>query len=158
MKRKTGEPFYLHPLAVAQIVLDYNQEEATILAALLHDTVEDTAMLLTHIEAIFGKETAAIVDKVTHLESSQDSFYKVKLSAEENILMLLESGDDRAMYVKLADRVHNMRTIEGKSTTSQVRIAKETLQFFVSQAQRLGLYQVAQELKERCMQVLSKTT
>ena len=157
MKRQTGEPFYLHPLAVAQIVLDYNQAEATILAALLHDTVEDTAMLLIHIEAIFGKETAAIVDKVTHLESSPDSFYKVKLSAEENILMLLESGDDRAMYVKLADRVHNMRTIEGKSTTSQVRIAKETLQFFVSQAQRLGLYQVAQELKERCMQVLSKT-
>jgi hypothetical protein len=158
MKRQTGEPFYLHPLAVAQIVLDYNQEEATILAALLHDTVEDTAILLTHIEEIFGKEAAAIVDKVTHLESSQDSFYKIKLSAEENILMLLESGDDRAMYVKLADRVHNMRTIEGKPTTSQVRIAKETLQFFVPQAQQLGLHQVAQELKERCMKVLSKAT
>ncbi len=158
MKRQTGEPFYLHPLAVAQIVLDYNQEEATVLAALLHDTVEDTAILLTHIEAIFGKETAAIVDKVTHLESSQDSFYKIKLSAEENILMLLESGDDRAIYVKLADRVHNMRTMEGKSTTSQVRIAQETLQFFVPQAQRLGLHQAAKELQERSMKVLGKTT
>ncbi|MFM2428271.1 MAG: hypothetical protein RL012_155 [Bacteroidota bacterium] len=157
MKRQTGEPFYLHPLAVAQIVLDYNQDEATILAALLHDTVEDTAMLLTHIEAIFGKETAAIVDKVTHLESSQDSFYKIKLSAEENILMLLESGDDRAMYVKLADRVHNLRTIESKSTISQVRIAKETLQFFVPQAQRLGLHEAAKELQEGSMRVLGKT-
>lgn len=154
MQRQTGEPFYLHPLAVAQIVLDYNQEEATILAALLHDTVEDTSILLAHIETIFGRDTAKIVDKVTHVESSEDSFYKIKLSAEENVLMLLETGDDRAMYVKLADRVHNMRTIEGKSLSSQVRIAQETLQFFVPQAQRLGLHDVAQELKERCMKVL----
>jgi len=158
MKRQTGEPFYLHPLAVAHIVLDYNQEEATILAALLHDTVEDTALLLGHIEGIFGKDTADIVDKVTHLESTQDSFYKIKLSAEENILMLLESGDDRAMYVKLADRVHNLRTIQGKSLASQVRIAKETLQFFVPQAQRLGLHQVVQELKEGCIEILNKPT
>jgi HD domain len=156
MKRQTGEPFYLHPLAVAQIVLDYNQEEATILAALLHDTVEDTAILLTHIGEIFGKETASIVDKVTHLESSQDSFYKIKLSAEENILMLLESGDNRAMFVKLADRVHNMRTIEGKPAASQVRIARETLQFFVPQARRLELHQAARELQERSMQVLGR--
>jgi GTP diphosphokinase / guanosine-3',5'-bis(diphosphate) 3'-diphosphatase len=62
------------------------------------------------------------------------------------------------MYVKLADRVHNMRTIEGKSTTSQIRIAKETLQFFVPQAQRLGLHQAAKELQERSMKVLGKTT
>jgi Na+/proline symporter len=156
--RKTGEPFYLHPLAVAQIVLDYDQDEATLLGALLHDTVEDTHILLEHIETVFGKETAAIVDKVTHLECTQDSFYKIKLSAEENILMLLESGDDRAMHVKLADRVHNMRTIEGKSTTSKVRIAKETLQFFVPQAQRLGLLPAAKELQERSMKVLGKTT
>jgi len=154
IKRQTGEPFYLHPLAVAQIVLDYNQEEATILAALLHDTVEDTSMLLGHIETIFGKDTAEIVDKVTHLESNEDSFYKIKLSAEENVLMLLEAGDDRAMYVKLADRIHNMRTIQGKAPSSQVRIAKETLQFFVPQAQRLGLHDVVRELKERCMNVL----
>jgi Na+/proline symporter len=152
--RQTGEPFYLHPLAVARIVLDYDQEEATILAALLHDTVEDTHMLLEHIEAVFGEETAGIVDKVTHLESGQGSFYKIKLSAEENILMLLESGDDRAMYVKIADRMHNMRTIQGKSVASQERIAKETLQFFVPQAQRLGLHEAAKELQERSMAVL----
>jgi Na+/proline symporter len=152
--RQTGEPFYLHPLAVARIVLDYNQEEATILAALLHDTVEDTHMLLEHIEAVFGKETAGIVDKVTHLESGQDGFYKIKLSAEENILMLLESGDDRAMYVKIADRMHNIRTIQGKSVASQERIAKETLQFFVPQAQRLGLHEAAKELQERSVAVL----
>lgn len=157
-RRKTGEPFYLHPLAVAQIVLDYNQEEATILAALLHDTVEDTALLLGDVEAVFGKDTASIVDTVTHLESHKNSLYKVKLSAEENILMLLEAGDDRAVCVKLADRLHNMRTIEGKSPRSQARIAKETLQFFVPQAQRLGLEQAAKELKERSWRVLEERT
>lgn len=156
VQRNTGEPFYLHPLAVAKIVLDYNQDEATILAALLHDTIEDTALLLGHVETIFGKDTAAIVDKVTHLESTQENFYKIKLSAEENVLMLLESGDDRAMYVKLADRLHNMRTIEGKSPDSQVRIAKETIQFFVPQALRLGLTDAAKELKERCIKVLGE--
>lgn len=156
VRRQTGEPFYLHPLAVAQIVLDYNQNESTVLAALLHDTVEDTSMLLGHIETIFGKDTADIVDKVTHLESGQDSFYKIKLSAEENILMLLESGDDRAMYVKLADRMHNMRTIECKTTENQVRAAQETLQFFVPQAQRLGLHEATKELKQRCMEILGK--
>ncbi len=72
--------------------------------------------------------------------------------------MLLETGDDRAMCVKLADRVHNMRTIESKSAASQERIAKETLQFFVPQAQRLGLYEAAQELKERSMEVLCRVS
>ncbi|MCU0318327.1 MAG: HD domain-containing protein [Amoebophilaceae bacterium] len=155
-KRQTGEPFYLHPLEVAHIVLDYNPEETTILAALLHDMVEDTAMLLGDVEAVFGKETADIIDTVTHLESHQDSCYKVKLSAEENIMMLLENGDDRAMYVKLADRLHNMRTIEGKDELSQIRIAKETLQFFVSQSQRLHMRETAQELKERSWRVLKQ--
>ena len=70
--------------------------------------------------------------------------------------MLLESGDDRAMYVKLADRMHNMRTIQGKSAASQERIAKETLQFFVPQAQRLGLHEAAKELQERSMTVLAR--
>lgn len=156
MSRKTGEPFYLHPLAVAHIVLDYNQDEATILGALLHDTVEDTHMLLDHIETFFGEDTAGIVNKVTHLESTKNSCYKVKLSAAENILMLLETGDDRAMFVKLADRVHNLRTIEAQSYTSQERTARETLQFFVPQAQRLGLHKTAQELQARSMKVLGK--
>jgi len=155
-KRQTGEPFYLHPLAVAQIVLDYNQEEATVLAALLHDTVEDTALLLEDIEAVFGQDIANIVDNVTHLESRQDSFYKIKLSAEENVMMLLEAGNDRAMYVKLADRIHNLRTIQGKDLASQVRIAKETLQFFVPQAQRLGLQEAVKELIEKSWKILEQ--
>ncbi|MEN0016640.1 MAG: HD domain-containing protein, partial [Bacteroidota bacterium] len=80
MKRKTGEPFYLHPVAVAQIVLDYNQDEATVLGALLHDTVEDTPMLIENIETAFGTEVMGIVAGVTHLESYGGTFQKVKLS------------------------------------------------------------------------------
>ncbi|MEM7382851.1 MAG: HD domain-containing protein [Bacteroidota bacterium] len=159
VNRKSGEPFYLHPIAVAQIVLDYNTDEAAILGALLHDTVEDTALLLRDIEAVFGKDTAGIVDTVTHLESPKDSFYKVKLSAEENILMLLAAGDLRALYVKLADRMHNMRTIHASPYASQLKKAQETLQFFVPLAQdRLKLPAAAEELKERSLAIMAKET
>ena len=155
-KRKSGEPFYLHPLAVAQIVLNYNQDEATILGALLHDTVEDTPLLLENIETIFGQEVASIVDGVTHLESNQETFYKVNLSTHENILMLLGIEDSRILYVKLADRMHNMRTIEAKSYESQRKTAEETLQFFVPLAKQLDLQAVAEELKKRSVQVLQR--
>ncbi|MEL6539591.1 MAG: HD domain-containing protein [Bacteroidota bacterium] len=155
-KRYSGEPFYLHPMAVAQIVLDYNQEEATIIGALLHDTVEDTQMLLQHIETVFGKETAEVVDLVTHLQSMEGSLYKVKLSAEENIRMLERTGNTRGLYVKLADRMHNVRTIHGHSTVEKRKlIAQETMDFFVPLAERMGLQEAATELKERCLAVLN---
>jgi Na+/proline symporter len=153
--RKSGEPFYLHPIAVAQIVLDYNQEEATILGALLHDTVEDTPMLLENVEMMFNKEVARIVDSVTNLDSNKETFYKLKLSAHENIRKLLEVVDKRALYVKLADRMHNMRTIQAKPYEGQRRTAEETLLFFVPVAQSLGLKPMAEELKERCFAVLN---
>jgi len=130
--RRSGKPFYLHPLAVAQIVLDYNQDEATIIGALLHDKVEDTPMLLENIEMIFGPEVVDIVDGVTHFERTQESFYKVKLSAHENILMLLGVEENRVLYVKIAYRMHNMPTIEGhKSYAKKQEMAEETLLFFV---------------------------
>ncbi|MHB9147783.1 MAG: sodium:solute symporter family protein [Candidatus Amoebophilus sp.] len=156
VKRKSGEPFYLHPIAVAQIVLDYNTDEATILGALLHDIVEDTSMLLENIELMFGQEVASIVDGVTHFESRKDSFYRIQLSSQENILMLLETEEKRALYVKIADRMHNMRTIKGHSSyTKRRQIAEETLQFFVPLARELGLETAATELKERSMAVIS---
>ena len=157
VSRNSGEPFYLHPLSVAQIVLDYNTDEATILGALLHDTVEDTAMLLNHIETVFGQETAEVVNVVTHLQSIPGSFYKVKLSAEENIRMLERTGNERALYVKLADRMHNIRTIEGHaSLAKRQQKAEETVRFFVPLAERLGLEQAKEELQARCLAVLEK--
>jgi hypothetical protein len=140
VERHTGEPFYLHPMAVAEIVLDYNTDAPTILGALLHDTVEDTSILLNHIEAVFGEETAGIVDLVTHLQTVKDSIYKIKLSTEENLRMLEKSGNTLGLYVKLADRMHNMRTIDGHSSLAkQQLIAAETLEFYVPLAERLGL-------------------
>ena len=97
------------------------------IGALLHDTVEDTAILLNHIEAVFGAATAAVVDLVTRLQSVEGSLYKIKLSAEENLRMLESTGNTRALYVKLADRVHNMRTIEGHRKLAKWRaVASET--------------------------------
>ncbi|MEM7055688.1 MAG: HD domain-containing protein, partial [Bacteroidota bacterium] len=154
--RNSGEPFYLHPLAVAHIVLDYNQDEATVLGALLHDIVEDTPLMPDQVELLFNKDARNIVDGVTHLESNKRTFYKVQLSPQENIRMLLGVDDKRVLYVKLADRMHNMRTIQYKPYTSQRRTAEETLLFFVPLAEKLELYKAAQELKERSFEVLTK--
>ena len=155
--RHSGEPFYLHPLSVAQIVLDYNTDEPTILGALLHDTVEDTAMLLPHIETVFGSETSAVVDAVTHLQSQGESPYKIKLSEEENLQMLSRIGNTRALYVKVADRLHNMRTIHARPYERQLHRAQQTLDFFVPLAERLGLQQAAEEMRSRCEEVLSRS-
>lgn len=113
-------------------MLDYNQDEATLLGALLHDTVEGTSMLIRHIETVFGKDTAEIVDLVTHLQSMPGSLYKVKLTAEKNLRMLERTGNKQVLYVKLAGRMHNIRTISGyKAVKRRKLIAKETTQFFV---------------------------
>lgn len=152
VRRKSGEPFYLHPIAVAHILLDYTQDQDTLLAALLHDTVEDTRLSLTQIALGFNMAVRHIVDGVTHLDSD---LKRVQLSARENIQQLLEAKDKRVLYVKLADRLHNMRTIEGHdSLTKRQKIADETLLFFVPVATSLGLGPIAEELKERCFTVL----
>ncbi len=155
--RRSGEPYYLHPLAVAHIVLDWNQEEATILGSLLHDTVEDTPMLLENIDMMFGPEVATVVDYVTHFVNFKDSFYMGKLTDFDNKSMLLEATDKRALYVKVADRLHNMRTIEGHKTEKKKKeISKETLEFFVPLAGKLGLDKAAKELLDISKRVLNR--
>ena len=156
-ERKSGEPFYLHPLTVAHIVLSYDQDEATIIGALLHDTVEDTPMLLQHIETVFGKDTAEVVDLVTHLQSIEGSIHKIKMSASENLQMLDRAGNKRGLYVKIADRMHNMRTINGHSKVSKRKlIAQETTDFFVPLAKKLGLKEAAQEFEKICEEVFKQ--
>lgn len=157
VKRKSGEPFYLHPVAVASIVLEYTQDADTIIAALLHDLVEDTAFSLPQVGLMFNTRIQRIVDGVTHLYSNFNTLHKIKLAAHENIKKLLDVEDKGVLYVKLADRLHNMRTIEGHSSlVKQKQIAEETLQFFVPVAQYLGLKQVMDELKKRSLEVLNK--
>jgi Na+/proline symporter len=157
VKRKSGEPFYLHPVAVANILLSYTQDEDTIISALLHDTVEDTALSLPQIGLMFNTRVQHIVDGVTHLDSNFHTLYKIKLADYENIKQLLEAEDIRVLHVKLADRLHNMRTIQYHSSYERKRqIAKETLQFFVPIAQHLGLIQAMEELEKLSFEVLNK--
>jgi len=154
VKRKSGEPFFTHPIAVALILLGYCGDQDAVVAALLHDTVEDTSLSLIQIRAIFGEKVAFIVSKVTNLE---DNLRRISLQDHENLYRLMNYEDERAAFVKLADRLHNMRTISGHSSLAkQKHIAGETLSFFVGLAEKLGLTAVAQELERLSLQVLSK--
>jgi Na+/proline symporter len=154
VKRKSGEPFFTHPIAVALILLEYCQDQDAIIAALLHDTVEDTSLSTIHIKLLFGESVAFIVGKVTNLE---DNLRRMMLGDHENTKRLIDYEDKRAIYVKLADRLHNMRTIEGHSSINkQKHIAQETLNFFVPLAKNLDLAAVATELEERSLAVLNR--
>ena len=154
VKRKSGEPFFTHPIQVALILLSYCKDQDAIIAALLHDTVEDTSLSLIQIKAMFGKDVAYIVEKVTNLE---DKIRRISLTDHENIYRLSHATDKRALYVKLADRMHNMRTISGHSSlVKQKHIANETLNFFVAAANQLGLTKVAEELERLSLEVLGK--
>ena len=155
VKRKSGEPFYLHPIAVAQILLQYTKDQDTIIAALLHDTVEDTSLSLSQIGGLFNETVQSLVDGVTHLESDMKTHKRIQLSTHENVLQLLEVEDERILHVKLADRLHNMRTIEGHSSLAkQKKIAEETLHFFVPIARNVGLHAISEELQQLSSKVL----
>ncbi|MHB9146885.1 MAG: sodium:solute symporter family protein [Candidatus Amoebophilus sp.] len=154
VKRKSGEPFFTHPINVALILLEYCQDQDAVVAALLHDTVEDTSLSLVQIRSMFGEDVAFIVNKVTNLE---DNLRRISLQDHENLYRLMNYEDKRAAYVKLADRLHNMRTISGHpSLAKQKHIASETLSFFVGLAEKLDLTAVAQELKNLSLEVLGK--
>jgi hypothetical protein len=154
VKRKSGEPFFTHPINVALILLDYCQDQDAIVAGLLHDSLEDTSLSFSQIQARFGKTVAMIVEKLTNLE---DRLKRFSLDNHEYIARLSKSEDKRVAYVKLADRLHNMRTIQGHSDLKkQKKIAEETFQLFVPMAKKLGLVDVEKELKELSLEVLNK--
>jgi len=154
VKRKSGEPFYLHPIAATDIILNYTEDQAAILATLLHDTVEDTPLTLAEVGVVFGPDVAAIVNKVTHLDGQ---FRRVSMNDHENIRQLLEETDVRVLQVKLAERVHNMRTIQGHpSLEKQKKIADEMMHFFVPIARHLGFKQTEEELQELVAAVMKR--
>jgi hypothetical protein len=154
VKRRSGEPFFTHPIAVALILLEYCQDQEAVVGALLHDTVEDTSLSLTQVKALFGETVAFLVAKVTNVE---DKMRRLVLDDHENVNRLINYEDKRAAYIKLADRLHNMRTIQGHSSLAkQKHISSETLSFFVPMAMSLGLTAIAEELKERSLAVLGQ--
>lgn len=147
-KRDSGEDYFTHPLEVAGILVEMHLDVATIITALLHDTVEDTVATLDEIEKIFGKEVVFLVDGVTKL--SQIEFQSDKAKQAENFrkLLIAMSSDIRVLLVKLADRLHNMRTLHFvKAEKKRQRVAQETMEIYAPLAERIGLHAVKDELQ-----------
>ena len=146
--------YYQHALAVARIVMGYTRDPDTLLAALMHNIIDQTHCSLHQIALCFNPVVQRIIDGAACVDSRLSSFKKIQLSAHEIMLKLLDVKDDRVLYVKLADRLHHMRTSEGHaSLAKQKNIAEETLRFFVPMAKSLGLMPIAEELKKRCFEV-----
>lgn len=153
--RKSGEPYFVHPLTVAGILAKLMLDAPTIAAGLLHDTIEDCDDIsLELIEKEFGQEVALLVDGVTKLKRL-DFSSRVEQQAESIRKMILAmSRDIRVVLIKLADRTHNMRTLKAQSPESQRRIAQETLDIYAPIAHRLGVYKIKQELEDLCLRYL----
>jgi len=152
--RRSGEPYISHPMNVAFLLADMQLDEATVAAGLLHDTVEDTDTTVDDIEDLFGSDVADIVDGVTKI--SQMDFESKAVQQAENIrkLILAMAEDIRVLMVKLADRLHNMRTLEFMKPVKQRLIAQETMDIYAPLANRLGLHRVKTELEDLCLRYL----
>ncbi len=149
-KRDNGEPYITHPLAVANILAGYKLDPASIITGLLHDTVEDTTLTLADIQKRFGPEVAGLVDGVTKLTRLELQSDRTKQAENFRKLVLAMSKDIRVLIVKLADRLHNMRTIGAISAAhKRQRIARETMEIYAPLAERIGMEAVKTELQTR---------
>jgi GTP pyrophosphokinase len=146
--RTTGESYITHPVAVASVVADIGLDEASIIAALLHDAVEDTELTLAEIAEIFGDEVASIVDGVTKLDRLQFDSQEAQQAATMRKMLVAMARDLRVLIIKLADRLHNMRTLASSSPDKQQRVAQETLDIYAPLAHRLGMQEIKQQLED----------
>lgn len=158
MRRKSGEPYIYHPIAVAQIAAqEIGLGTTSIVCALLHDVVEDTDVTLEDIEREFGKKVAKIIDGLTKISGVFD--YNTSLQAENFRKMLLTLADDvRVILIKLADRLHNMRTMDFMPRDKQLKISSETIYLYAPLAHRLGLYAIKSELEDLSMKYMEPET
>lgn len=148
--RKTGDPYITHPVAVAKILAELSAGPATLIAALLHDTVEDTDMTVKDVDKQFGSDIAHLVDGVTKI--GKLSFTTTASQADNHQKMLLAMAKDiRVVIIKIADRLHNVRTLESMSPDKQYKIARETLEIYAPLAHRLGIFRVKAELEDRSL-------
>jgi len=154
--RNSGDPYLIHPVAVANILTELKLDSATIATGLLHDTIEDTKITYNNVKDEFGKEVADLVDGVTKISELEDK--AIKNSKAENFrkLILATSKDIRVLLVKIADRLHNMRTIEGiKDFDKRKRIAKETMEIYAPLTDRMGMNRIRDELEDISFRVLN---
>ncbi len=146
--RSSGELYINHPIAVARIVADIGLDEVSIVAALLHEAVEDTEITIGDVESNFGSEVSAIVDGVTKLERLQFDSKEAQQAATMRKMLVAMARDLRVLMIKLADRLHNMRTIAAVSHEKQQRVAQETLDIYAPLAHRLGMQEIKQQLED----------
>lgn len=153
-KRNSGEPYIIHPLNVAMILADLNMDEATICAGLLHDVLEDTEITYDKMVSDFGEEITSLVDGVTKLKQIQTKS-KVENQVDNYRKMVMAMANDiRVIIIKLADRLHNLRTLDYKERNKQIIKATETIEIYVPIAHRLGIYKVKSELEDLCLKYL----
>ena len=146
--RASGDPYFSHPLEVAAILTDLKLDDATIVAALLHDTIEDTEATRAEIDQLFGPEIGALVEGLTKLKRLELVSREAKQAENLRKLLLAISDDVRVLLIKLADRLHNMRTLEFVPPASRHRIAEETLDIYAPLAGRMGMQEMREELED----------
>ena len=153
--RKSGEPYFTHPVAVAAILTEQRLDDATIVTALLHDTIEDTRSTYADLSSMFGEEVAELVDGVTKLTNLQLSSTESQQAENFRKLFMAMSRDLRVILVKLADRLHNMRTIRSMQPEKQAQKARETMEIFAPLAGRMGMQWMREELEDLSFKVLN---
>ena len=157
--RKSGEPYIIHPLCVAIILAELELDKESIIAGLLHDVVEDTVMTSEDVAREFGDEVALLVDGVTKLTQLNYQHYKIEVQAENLRKMFLAMAKDiRVIMIKLADRLHNMRTMQYQSPAKQVEKSRETMDIYAPIAHRLGISKIKVELDDLSMKYLMPDT